>query len=84
MLSLEYLQQGNFAIIFLSQQRISDYLNDDAQPIDPQSYAENLPVYQRANAGHIGGYKLLHRDQTGLLFIWRDFCRQYYPAGVCE
>ena len=84
MLTIDYLSKGNFALIYLDQQRLRDYLNDGAIPIDPESYAENLPIYQRANSGVVGGYSLVHRDENTLLFVWRSFCQEHFPAGVCE
>ena len=53
-------------------------------PFRSTKLAENLPIYQRANSGVVGGYSLVHRDENTLLFVWKSFCQEHFPAGVCE
>lgn len=84
LLTYDYINSGNFDVLFLSQQRIRDYLKPSATGIDPLAFAKSQEFYRDADAGSIAGYRLLLRDKTALLFIRQDDCAKYYAPERCE
>ena len=72
LLSYNYIQENNYDVLFLLQQRIADYLNPSASGIDAQQFANSQVFYTDANAGTLQGYTLVFRNDTGLVFIKED------------
>ena len=84
LLTYDYIESGNFDLLFLSHQRIRDYLQPSIQGIDPENLIQAQVFYRDADAGQITGYKLLLRDGTGLLFIRDDVCLEFYSEEICQ
>lgn len=72
MLNYDYINQKNFDVLLLMQQRIYDYLNPNLIPLDDNSLASAREFYGDANQGSIPGYVLLYRDAFGLIYIKQD------------
>ena len=84
LLTYDYIESGDFDLLFLSHQRIRDYLQPSIQGIDPENLIQAQVFYRDADAGQITGYKLLLRDGTGLLFIRDDACLEFYSEEICQ
>lgn len=84
LLTYDYILSSNFNVLFLSQQRIFDYIQPDAVGIDPQTFPLAQKFYGDANQENIKGYKLLMRDEDTLLFIQEALCLKYYGAERCQ
>jgi hypothetical protein len=78
MLNYDYIQGKSFDILLLEQQRLYDYLNPNAQGIDPAKLAAARVFYNDANQGKISGYHLLYRDKYGLVYINDRLYQQYF------
>lgn len=84
LLTYDYIQSRNFSILFLSQQRILDYLQPEAVGIDPLTFPFAQQFYRDANEGEIEGYRLLLREKDALLFIQESLCSKFYSAARCQ
>ena len=84
LLTYDFIQSRNYDLLYLSHQRIRDYLQPSLTGIDPEAFARSQVFYRDADAGKIDGYKLLLRDGTALLFIRDDDCVQYYDTQTCQ
>lgn len=84
LLTYDYIQSRNFDLLFLSQQRIRDYLQPSAVGIDPTTFAQSQEFYRDADEEKLDGYRLLLRDDAVLLFIRQDVCEQYYTPDQCD
>ena len=84
LLTYDYIHSRNFDLLFLSQQRIRDYLHPSAIGIDPTTFAQSQAFYRDADEEKLEGYKLLLRDETVLLYIREDLCEKYYSADRCD
>lgn len=69
MLDYAYIQEKGFDIMYISQQRIYDYLNPEVQAIDADQLERAREFYRDAEQGSLHGYRLLMRDGFGLLFV---------------
>jgi hypothetical protein len=69
LLEYGYIQEKNFDVLLLLEQRIRDYLNPNATGIDPDLFALNQQFYRDADQGTITGYRLVYRDAVGLVFL---------------
>ncbi len=78
LLDYDYLQQNNFDVLVLLEQRIRDYLNPDVTGIDPETFALSQQFYGDAEIGLIKGYQLVFRDSFGLIFVRNDLYQKYY------
>jgi len=78
LLEYGYIQQGNFDVLLLLEQRLRDYLAPDATGIDPALFARNQQFYRDANNEAIKGYHLVLRNSIGLVFVRDDLYGQYY------
>jgi hypothetical protein len=58
-------------IIILWSQRILDYTNENAQQnaVDPASFQDTRTFFVDANNDQIRGYRLVYRDDAGLMFV---------------
>ena len=72
LLDYEYIQENNFDVLILLQQRIRDYLNPNTTGIDSVTYTNSQQFYRDAKAGLIQNYHLLFSDDEGMIFIRDD------------
>lgn len=84
MLSYPYIEEGNYQVLVLLEQRIRDYLNPNAVGNDPEQFALSQAFYRDADAGTIAGYHLLYRDQTGLIYVQDGTCQAYFEPAQCQ
>ncbi len=84
LLTYDFIKSRNFDLLYLSHQRIRDYLQPSLVGIDPDAFARSQEFYRDADAGKIDGYKLLLRNGTALLFIREDDCLKFYDAQKCQ
>ncbi len=78
LLDYAYLQEKNFDVLLLLQQRIRDYLNPDVTGIDPAHFALNQQFYRDADQGAIHGYRLVYRNSVGLVYVRDDLFQRYF------
>lgn len=83
LLDYDYIDKGGFDVLLLLQQRLSDYTNPNVQGIDEEDFPKNQLFYNDANTGSVTGYKLLYRNETGLIYINQNLC-DYFPEGSCN
>jgi hypothetical protein len=69
LLSYNYMQENDYDVLFLLQQRIADYLDPSASGIDTQQFANSQAFYADADTGRLQGYRLVFRNETGLVFV---------------
>jgi len=83
---LDYAQieEGNFDILLVARQRVRDYLNPEAQGVDPALFAESQRFYRDVEQGTVEEFHFLGADEAGLIFIRRNLCAQYFPEARCE
>ncbi len=75
LLEYGFIQQNNYDVLLLLEQRIRDYLQPGMQGIDPALFALNQQFYRDADQGKITDYHLLYRDSIGLIYVrdnWLD------------
>ena len=72
LLNYEYIQENDFDVLILLQQRIRDYLNPNATGIGSTDFANSQQLYLDAQAGSINNYQLLFSDENGMIFIRDD------------
>lgn len=77
LLTYDYIQSKNPAVLLLMEQRIRDYLNPDVEGIDSQELEISREFYRDADAGSIQGYHLVYRNDYGLAFVREDVYQQY-------
>lgn len=68
LMTYSFIQERDFDVLLLQQQRIRDYLQDGLIGIDPGEFEQSQQFYRDADAGHIEGYNLVYRDSVGLIF----------------
>ena len=78
LLEHSYIEQRNFAVLLLLEQRIRDYLNEGVQGIDPVAFERNQQFYRDADTGNLRGYHLVYRNATGLIYVRDDLWQRYY------
>jgi len=69
LLNYNYIQENQFDVLLLLEDRINDYLNPRAVGIDPAAFEQNRKFYQDAMDEKIAGYHLIYRDDTGLIYV---------------
>ena len=84
LLSYAYIQEHDFDVLLLLQQRIWDYTNPNAVGIDPEAFALSQQFYRDADAGEIEGYDLVYRTPLALVFVKESLCAAYFPAPACQ
>jgi hypothetical protein len=77
LLNYSYIQEKNFDILLLLEQRIRDYLNPEVTGTDPGAFAQNQLFYRDADNGTISGYHLVYRNTVGLVFVRDDLYQRY-------
>jgi hypothetical protein len=78
LLEYSYIQDNNFDILLLLEQRIRDYLNPEVTGIDPAVFARNQQFYRDADNGTISGYHLAYRNDVGLVYVREDLYQTYF------
>ena len=69
LLSYNYIQQKDYDILLLQQQRILDYLDPEMTGINPQEFENSRKFYGDAQNGKLEGYQLIFRNEAGLVYI---------------
>lgn len=80
LLNYQYIQQGQFDVLLLMQQRILDYLNPNAEGIDASTFAEAQQFYRDAQHNSIKGYSLIDENEFGKIFVRTELAEKYYPG----
>lgn len=78
LLEYGYIQQQNFDVLLLLEQRIRDYLNPNARGIDPALFVLNQQFYRDADNETIKGYHLVYRNSLGLVYVRDDLYQKYF------
>jgi len=78
LLEYGYIQENNYDILLLLEQRIRDYLNPKVTGTDPEVFARNQQFYRDAENGTIIGYHLVYRNDVGLVFVREDLYQKYF------
>jgi hypothetical protein len=78
LLEYVYIQDNNFDVLLLLEQRIRDYLNPDAVGIDPALFVRNQQFYRDADNETIKGFHLVYRNTFGLIYVRDELYQQYY------
>ncbi len=78
MLDYDYIQQRNFDVVMVMQERIRDYINPNAKAIDAAALEKSRVFYHDAESGSIQGYTLAYRDDFGLVFVKNELYEQYF------
>lgn len=78
LLEYNFIQNSNFDALLLEQQRINDYLNPNVEGIDAELFARNQQFYRDANQAAIKNYRLVYRDNFGLVFVREDLYQAYF------
>jgi hypothetical protein len=81
MLNYDYIQQRNFDVLLLVQQRLYDYLNPDVTGIDQKKLENSRLFYKDANEGKVEGYRLIFRNKFGLIYLKTSLYEKYFPSG---
>ena len=78
LLEYSYIQEKNFDVILLLEQRIKDYLNPNVTGIDPDVFTRNQQFYRDAENEAISGYHLVYRNDVGLIYVRDDLYQTYF------
>ena len=78
LLEYDFIQENNFDIMLLLEQRILDYLNPDVVGIDPDVFVSNQLFYRDAENGTINGYHLIYRNEVGLVYVRDSLYQDYF------
>jgi hypothetical protein len=78
LLEYSYIQEKNFNILLLLEQRIKDYLNPNVTGINPDVFVRNQQFYRDAENGTINGYHLVFRNDVGLIYVRDDLYQTYF------
>lgn len=84
LLTYDFINSRNFDLLFLSHQRIRDYLQPSVTGIHPDEFKAAQEFYRDADSGNLENYVLLKRDETALLYLRQDLCEKYYEAERCK
>ncbi len=78
LLEYSYIQENNFDILMLLEQRIRDYLNPNVTGTDPDVFTRNQQFYRDAENGTINGYHLVYRNDVGLVYVREVLYQNYF------
>ncbi len=78
LLEYKYIQEKQFDVLVLLEQRIRDYLNPKVVGIDPVLFAQNQQFYRDADNATVNGYHLIYRDAFGLIYVRDELYLKYY------
>jgi len=83
-LSYRDIEEGNFDVLLLIEQRVRDYLNPDIKGIDPEQFSQVQRFYYDVDRENVNGYKLIARNDIGLIFVNQEFCGVYFSEEQCR
>jgi len=83
-LSYAQITEGDFDILLVAAQRVRDYLNPEAEGVDPALFAESQRFYRDVEQRTLEGFTFLGGDEAGLIFVRQGLCAQYFPGMPCE
>ncbi|MHB0924072.1 MAG: glycosyltransferase family 87 protein [Bellilinea sp.] len=72
LLDYGFIEENQFDVLLLLEQRIRDYLNPNAIGIDTAEFEQNQIFYRDARDGIITGYHLIYQDTVGLIYVRDD------------
>lgn len=78
LLDYSFIQEGNYDVLVLLEQRIKDYLNPNVKGIDPASFELNQQFYRDAEKGGVENFHLVYRTDTGLVLVKEELFQQYF------
>lgn len=78
MLDYPYIQEENFDILLLMNQRVTDYLNPRAEGVNPDKLETARIFYREVRDNQVRNYILLYENDFGKAFIRQDLFKQYY------
>lgn len=78
LLEYNFIQQNQFGILLLLEQRIRDYLQPGMTGIDPELFKRNQQFYRDADNATVTGYHLLYRDPVGLIYVSDQLYQEYF------
>jgi hypothetical protein len=78
LLEYNFIQQNQFGILLLLEQRIRDYLQPGMTGIDPELFKRNQQFYRDADNATVTGYHLLYRDPVGLIYVTDKLYQEYF------
>lgn len=84
MLQPGYVEDHDFDVMFLWNQRMRDYLNPNAQGVNADELATARVFYIAMKDDSIPGYQRLFADETGMIYVRDELCAQYFPGGTCR
>jgi len=79
LLDYAYIQEKQFDVVMLMEQRIRDYLQPEAVGIDPVSFARNQQFYRDADQQKLVGYQFIYRNNFGLVFVRETYRELFWP-----
>ncbi|MDK2981386.1 MAG: hypothetical protein PWQ55_1733 [Chloroflexota bacterium] len=69
LLSYNAVEQADYDVLLLLNQRIADYINPATSGIDSQQYLNSLTFYNDAKKDTLRGYEMVFRNETGSVFV---------------
>jgi hypothetical protein len=78
LLEYGYIQEKNFDILLLLEQRIRDYLNPKVTGIDQEVFFRNQQFYRDADNGTISSYHLVFRNDVGLVYVREELYERFF------
>ncbi len=78
LLSYDYIQENNFDVLILMQERIRDYLNPMVIGINPTDFMQNQLFYRDAANNTILNYQLVFENDFGKIFVREDLFQEYF------
>lgn len=78
LLDYGYIEENQFDVLLLLEQRIRDYLNPNAVGIDTEEFQQNQIFYRDAKDGNITGYNLIYQNSVGLIYVSNDLYIEYF------
>jgi hypothetical protein len=79
LLSYNYVDEADYDVLLLLNQRTADYINPATSGIDSQQYTNSLVFYTDANEGTLQGYQMVYRNDTGSIFVRDALLTQAAP-----
>lgn len=83
MLHQSFIDAGNYDLMYFSRQRIQDYVNPEAEGINPEQLATSRVFYNKLLTNTLPGYKLAYEDPIAKLFVRDELCPRLAP-GTCK
>ena len=81
LLNYDYISSNDFDVVMLMQQRIWDYTQSNVQGIEVEEFDQSQMFYRDANDGEIKGYRLVFRNEFGLVFVKDEIYREYFAKN---